>query len=281
MKGWNKDQKQRARQQKPRLERIGAVRQKLIYHVGEEVDLGAMICEMGSTLHALTGIQNGKLSHTDSKTQAAVGWHWSTSIRPQLAHSAEVPVIVSVSIDNKLTADHTCELQQPAPDAPAAEPRKTPLELQRDSAATSERTLGPEHPATATSKSNLAAMYKAQGQHRKALELQLDVLTFSNRVLGSDHQETAKSKNNIACTYAELGDLVQAELFMRGAVSIWSKCHPPGHPELQSARQRWDQLKAALVNTCQKKQKAPSPNAPCPCGSGKKHKKCKCVEYHH
>ena len=124
-------------------------------------------------------------------------------------------------------------------------------------------------------------VYRRHLEHRKALELQLDVLTFSNRVLGSDHQETAKSKNNIACTYAELGDLVQAELFMRGAVSIWSGCHPPGHPELRSARLRWDQLKAALVNTCQKKQKAPSPNAPCPCGSGKKHKKCKCVEYHH
>ena len=78
MKGWNKDQKQRAKQQKPRLERIGAVRQKLIYHVGEEVDLGAVIGEMGSTLHALTGIQNGKLSHTDSKAQTAIGWHWSS-----------------------------------------------------------------------------------------------------------------------------------------------------------------------------------------------------------
>ena len=56
--------------------------------------------------------------------------------------------------------------------------------------ALAERTLGPEHPETLTSESNLALIYKAQGRKREAEPLYQRVLTARERVLGPEHPDT-------------------------------------------------------------------------------------------
>lgn len=51
-------------------------------------------------------------------------------------------------------------------------------------------TLGEEHPATAASYNNLAGVYEAQGEYKKAEELYQKSLKIRKRILGEEHPDT-------------------------------------------------------------------------------------------
>ncbi|KAF8147385.1 hypothetical protein B0H34DRAFT_860108 [Crassisporium funariophilum] len=71
--------------------------------------------------------------------------------------------------------------------------------------------LGPEHPHTLSSISNLALTYNNQGHWQKAEELQVQVLEIRNKVLGSEHPNTLTSMNDLATTYLRQGHWQRAE----------------------------------------------------------------------
>jgi tetratricopeptide (TPR) repeat protein len=60
--------------------------------------------------------------------------------------------------------------------------------------------LGPDHPDTAQSLNNLAALYRAQGKYVQAEPLYQRALTICEQQLGPDHPDTATIQEN----YAEL-----------------------------------------------------------------------------
>ena len=64
-----------------------------------------------------------------------------------------------------------------------------------------EKTLGPEHPHTAQSLYNLAALYLAQGKYEPAEPLLKRAVAIREKQLGPEHPETAGSLNNLALLY--------------------------------------------------------------------------------
>ncbi|MFH1602940.1 MAG: tetratricopeptide repeat protein, partial [Pseudomonadota bacterium] len=61
-----------------------------------------------------------------------------------------------------------------------------------------EKTLGKEHPTTATSLSNLGNVLYLQGRFKDAEAVHRRVLAIREKVLGEDHPDTATSMNNLA-----------------------------------------------------------------------------------
>ncbi|ERN42330.1 CHAT domain containing protein, partial [Rubidibacter lacunae KORDI 51-2] len=72
--------------------------------------------------------------------------------------------------------------------------------------------LGEDHPSTATSYSNLAALYESQGRYEEAEPLYKKGLALRQRILGEDHPSTATSYNNLAALYESQGRYEEAEL---------------------------------------------------------------------
>jgi len=65
-----------------------------------------------------------------------------------------------------------------------------------------ERVLGPDHPDTLTSRSNLAVAYRAAGRAAEAIPLHERTLADRERVLGPDHPDTLASRDNLAAARA-------------------------------------------------------------------------------
>src|SRR5579883_2259397 len=61
-----------------------------------------------------------------------------------------------------------------------------------------EQVLGPQHPHTAQSLNNLAALYDDQGDYAQAEPLFQRALAIREQVLGPQHSDTAQSLNNLA-----------------------------------------------------------------------------------
>ncbi len=73
-----------------------------------------------------------------------------------------------------------------------------------------EKSLGADHPSTATSLSNLALLYEAKGDYARAEPLYRRALAITEKVLGADHPDTSASLNNLAELYQAKGDYAQA-----------------------------------------------------------------------
>ncbi|MGW9298753.1 tetratricopeptide repeat protein, partial [Streptomyces bacillaris] len=67
-----------------------------------------------------------------------------------------------------------------------------------------ERTLGPDHPHTLTSRHNLASTLSDLGEHQRAADLHQQNLNDRERTLGPDHPHTLNSRNNLAVARARL-----------------------------------------------------------------------------
>ena len=94
-----------------------------------------------------------------------------------------------------------------------------------------EKSLGPEHPNTATSLNNLAFLYNKMGVYDKAEFLYKRALTISEKVLGAEHPETARALNNLATLYDNIGVYNKAELLYKRALAINEKVLGPEHPD--------------------------------------------------
>jgi tetratricopeptide (TPR) repeat protein len=87
---------------------------------------------------------------------------------------------------------------------PAAQPQlERALEIRQ-------QVLGEEHGETLDSMSNLAELYRLQGQLAKAEALNVKVLELSRRVLGEMHVDTLTSMNNLAAVYTSQGEYTKA-----------------------------------------------------------------------
>ena len=94
-----------------------------------------------------------------------------------------------------------------------------------------EKVLGAEHPDTATSLNNLAALLQAQGDLAGARPLYERALAIREKVLGAEHPDTATSLNNLAYLLQAQGDLAGARPLHERALAIREKVLGAEHPD--------------------------------------------------
>lgn len=108
-----------------------------------------------------------------------------------------------------------------------------------------ERTLGNDHPYTATTYNNMAGVYKEQGDYEKALEYYEKDLEISERTLGNDHPSTATTYNNMAGVYKAQGDYKKALEYLEKALTVFMAKLGVNHPYTQST-----QVSAEIMKLC-------------------------------
>ena len=90
--------------------------------------------------------------------------------------------------------------------------------------------LGPDHPDTLASRTNLAGAYESAGRLTEAITLLEQVLPDSIRVLGEEHPDTLTSRNNLAGAYYAAGRLTEAiQLFeqtLHDCIRVLGEAHP-------------------------------------------------------
>ena len=90
--------------------------------------------------------------------------------------------------------------------------------------------LGPDHPDTLASRSNLAGAYESAGRLTEAITLYEQVLPDRIRVLGEDHPDTLTSRNNLAYAYESAGRLTEAitlyEQVLPDRIRVLGEDHP-------------------------------------------------------
>ena len=94
-----------------------------------------------------------------------------------------------------------------------------------------EQQLGAEHPDTATSLNNLAALYHAQGRHSEAEPLLQRALSIREQQLGAEHPDTANSLNSLALLYHAQGRYSEAEPLYQRALAIYEQQLGATHPD--------------------------------------------------
>jgi tetratricopeptide (TPR) repeat protein/CHAT domain-containing protein len=104
------------------------------------------------------------------------------------------------------------------------------------------KALGSDHPATATSLNNLAALYWQKGAYTKATPLLQRALAIREKTLGPDHPDTAVSRNNLGELYQDMGAYTKAARLYERALGVLKKVFGPDDPDTAAA------LAAALSN---------------------------------
>ncbi|MBD2717777.1 CHAT domain-containing protein [Synechococcus sp. FACHB-909] len=95
-----------------------------------------------------------------------------------------------------------------------------------------QKALGPDHPDTATSLSNLGLLYVRERAFARAEPLLARALAIRIRILGPDDPLTALSLNNLAWLSFNQGRYANAETLYRRALAIAEKALGPEHPGL-------------------------------------------------
>jgi tetratricopeptide (TPR) repeat protein len=96
---------------------------------------------------------------------------------------------------------------------------------------TAEARLGADHPDTATSLDNLAAVLRARGDLDRARALHERALTIRETRLGANHPDTATSLNNLALVLRAQSDLDCARALYERALAFYEARIGPDHPE--------------------------------------------------
>lgn len=136
--------------------------------------------------------------------------------------------------------------------------------LHRRALAIHERELGPEHPTTLATLTNLGNVMMLQGKFKDAEALFRRVLASREKVLGPEHPDTAVSLNNVANALAEQAkadtvrtrtaarsgtlsgeQTTEAETLYRRALAIQEKHFGPDHPSVAATL---NNLAAQLAN---------------------------------
>ncbi|MFH0887723.1 MAG: tetratricopeptide repeat-containing protein kinase family protein [Planctomycetota bacterium] len=90
---------------------------------------------------------------------------------------------------------------------------------------------GKDHPDTAVSLNNLAALYYANGDNASAKPLFKKALVITEKALGTDHPYTAVSLNNLAALYYANGNNASAKPLFKKALVITEKALGTDHPD--------------------------------------------------
>ena len=99
-----------------------------------------------------------------------------------------------------------------------------------------DKTLGPDHPTTLTSRNNLANAYRSAGRLKEAIDLHKKNLADRLRVLGADHADTLTSRNNLALAYQSAGRLEQAIPLYEQNLADRERILDPNHPDILTSR---------------------------------------------
>ena len=94
-----------------------------------------------------------------------------------------------------------------------------------------EEALGPDHPATLTSRSNLADDYRAAGRLAEALALFERTLADCERLLGPDHPDTLISRSNLATADRAAGRLAEALALFEHTLADAERILGTEHPD--------------------------------------------------
>ncbi|KAJ5970810.1 FabD/lysophospholipase-like protein [Penicillium vulpinum] len=94
-----------------------------------------------------------------------------------------------------------------------------------------EKVLGPDHPDTLTSVSNLALVLSRLGEYEEAEALHQRALQDRERILGPDHPDTLISFNNLASVLTRQGEYEEAEDLHRWALQDQERVLGPDHPD--------------------------------------------------
>ncbi len=105
-----------------------------------------------------------------------------------------------------------------------------------------EQQLGGEHPDTATSMNNLAALYHELGRIKEAELLFRRALAIWERALGSEHPNTAISLSWLALSHHQQWQYEQAQPLYERALAIYERALGPGHPNTLNLRRNYASL---------------------------------------
>ena len=96
--------------------------------------------------------------------------------------------------------------------------------------------LGPDHPHTLTTRSNLAITYQRVGNVRKALDMHQDLLTDRTRILGPDHRRTLTTRRDLAVARLKTGNTPRAMDMLEALLPHMEQILGPNHPHTLTAR---------------------------------------------
>jgi tetratricopeptide (TPR) repeat protein len=91
--------------------------------------------------------------------------------------------------------------------------------------------LGPEHPDTLTSMSNLAQVLNRQGKYEEAEAMSRQELECTKKVLGPEHPDTLTSMSDLALVLDRQGKYEEAEAMNRQTLAGFEKVLGPEHPD--------------------------------------------------
>nr|NCR60363.1 CHAT domain-containing protein [Microcystis aeruginosa LL13-06] len=103
--------------------------------------------------------------------------------------------------------------------------------LYKEALAIRKQQLGDNHPDTATSLNNLAALYESQGRYSEAEPLYKQALAIIKQQLGDNHPDTATSLNNLALLYESQGRYSEAEPLYNRSLAIRKQQLGDNHPD--------------------------------------------------
>ena len=99
-----------------------------------------------------------------------------------------------------------------------------------------EQILGPDHPDTMTSRTNLATAYRAAGRTAEAIPLHERTLADRERILGPDHPDTLHSRNHLANAYRAAGRAAEAIPLFERTLADRERTLGPDHPDTLTSR---------------------------------------------
>ncbi len=103
--------------------------------------------------------------------------------------------------------------------------------MNRRAADAYEKALGPEHPGTVVSMSNLAVVLRGQGKYEAAEEMHRQALELWEKILGPEHLNTVISMNNLALVLDNQGKYEAAEEMHWQVLELRKKILGPEHPD--------------------------------------------------
>ncbi|WP_461121172.1 tetratricopeptide repeat protein [Saccharothrix stipae] len=99
-----------------------------------------------------------------------------------------------------------------------------------------ERHDGPDHPATLTSRNDLAGAYMSAGDLARAIPLLETTFADVERVLGPDHPDTLRMRNNLAHAYGLAKDTGRAITLYEATRAHSERVLGPDHPHTLTSR---------------------------------------------
>jgi serine/threonine protein kinase len=113
----------------------------------------------------------------------------------------------------------------------------TAVRLHTKARAITEAALGPDHPHTLASRSNLANAYSSAGQISEAIALHESTLKLYESKLGTDHPDTLQCRNDLGGDFWSAGQTARAFALYKETLKRRESILGPGHPDTLQSRQ--------------------------------------------